>query len=55
MKGIIYFASFYFRVWNLTREIRKNKKPAKISTYTVIVPVSTLEHVDDFFVSLKLK
>ena len=34
MKGI-YFASFYFRVWDLTREIRKNKNPAKISTYTV--------------------
>ena len=34
MKGI-YFASFYFRVWDLTREIRENKKPAKISTYTV--------------------
>ena len=31
MKGI-YFASFYFRVWDLTRE---NKNPAKISTYTV--------------------
>ena len=35
MKGI-YFASFYFRVWDLTREIRENKNPAKISTYTVI-------------------
>ena len=34
MEGI-YFASFYFRVWDLTREIRKNKNPAKISTYTV--------------------
>ena len=34
MKGI-FFASFYFRVWDLTREIRENKKPAKISTYTV--------------------
>ena len=34
MKGI-YFASFYFRVWDLTREIRENKNPAKISTYTV--------------------
>ena len=34
MKGI-YFASFYFRAWNLTREIRENKNPAKISTYTV--------------------
>ena len=34
MKGI-YFASFYFRVWDLTREIRKNKNPAKISTHTV--------------------
>ena len=32
----IYFASFYFRVWDSTREIRENKKPAKISTYTVI-------------------
>ena len=31
MKGI-HFASFYFRVWDLTRE---NKNPAKISTYTV--------------------
>ena len=31
MKGI-YFASFYFRIWDLTREI---KNPAKISTYTV--------------------
>ena len=36
MKGI-YFASFYFRVWDLTREIRENKNPAKISTYTVSV------------------
>ena len=36
MKGI-YFASFYFRVWDLTREIRENKNPAKISTYTVVV------------------
>ena len=36
MKGI-YFASFYFRVWDLTREIRENKNPAKISTYTVLV------------------
>ena len=27
--------SFYFRVWDLTREIRENKNPAKISTYTV--------------------
>ena len=35
MKGI-YFASFYFRVWDLTREIRENKNPAKISTYTVL-------------------
>ena len=35
MKGI-YFASFYFRVWDLTREIRENKNPAKISTYTVV-------------------
>ena len=34
MKGI-YFASFYIRVWDLTREIRENKNPAKISTYTV--------------------
>ena len=34
MKGI-YFASFYFRVWDLTREIRENKNPAKVSTYTV--------------------
>ena len=34
MKGI-YFASFYFRVWDLTREICENKNPAKISTYTV--------------------
>ena len=34
MKGI-YFASFYFRVWDLTREIRENNNPAKISTYTV--------------------
>ena len=34
MKGI-HFASFYFRVWDLTREIRENKNPAKISTYTV--------------------
>ena len=34
MKGI-YFASFYFRVKDLTREIRENKNPAKISTYTV--------------------
>ena len=32
-----YFASFYFRVWDLTREIRENKNPAKISTYTVTV------------------
>ena len=31
----MYFASFYFRVWDLTREIRENKNPAKISTYTV--------------------
>ena len=36
MKGI-YFASFYFRVWDLTREIRENKNPAKISTYTVLL------------------
>ena len=36
MKGI-YFASFYFRDWDLTREIRENKSPAKISTYTVVV------------------
>ena len=35
MKGI-YFASFCFRVWDLTREIRENKNPAKISTYTVV-------------------
>ena len=34
MKGT-YFASFYFRVLDLTREIRENKNPAKISTYTV--------------------
>ena len=33
----IYFASFYFRVWDLTREIRENKNPAKISTYTVFL------------------
>ena len=37
MKGI-YFASFYFRVYGLTREIRENKNPAKISTYTVLDP-----------------
>ena len=35
IKGI-YFASFYFRVWDLTRKIRENKNPAKISTYTVL-------------------
>ena len=35
MKGI-YFASFYFRVWDLTRE---NKNPAKISTYTVVTNI----------------
>ena len=35
-KGI-YFAGFYFRVWDLTREICKNKNQVKISTYTVIV------------------
>ena len=29
------FREFYFRVWDLTREIRENKNPAKISTYTV--------------------
>ena len=29
------FASFYFRVCDLTREIRKNKNLTKISTYTV--------------------
>ena len=34
MKGI-HFASFYFRIWDLIREIRENKNPAKISTYTV--------------------
>ena len=34
MKGI-YFVSFYFPVWDLTREIHENKNPAKISTYTV--------------------
>ena len=43
MKGI-YFASFYFRVWDLTREIRENKNPAKISTYTVIIIVSSMFH-----------
>ena len=31
----IYFTSFYFRVWDLTREIRENKNLSKISTYTV--------------------
>ena len=31
----IYFASFYFRVFNSIREIRENKNLAKISTYTV--------------------
>ena len=35
MKGI-YFASFYFRVCDLTCKIRKNKNPMKISTYTVV-------------------
>ena len=34
MKGI-YFASLYFRVSDLIREIRENNNPAKISTYTV--------------------
>ena len=34
-EGNRYFASFYFRVWDLTPEIRENKNPAKISTYTV--------------------
>ena len=42
MKGI-YFASFYFRVWDLTREICENKNPAKISTYTVTVPGTKTE------------
>ena len=32
----IYFASFYFRVFNSIREIRENKNLAKISTYTVL-------------------
>ena len=31
----IYFASFYFRVFNSISEIRENKNLAKISTYTV--------------------
>ena len=44
MKGI-YFASFYFRVWDLTREIRENKNPAKISTYTVYQPEPEAEIV----------
>ena len=35
MKGI-YFTSFYFRAWDCTREIRENKNPAKISTYTAL-------------------
>ena len=40
MKGI-YFASFYFHVWDLTHKIRENKNPAKISTYTVAAEYST--------------
>ena len=44
MKGI-YFASFYFRVWDLTREIRENKNPAKISTYTVHYDVSLYQRI----------
>ena len=35
MKGI-YFASFYFRVCDLTCELRENKNPVEIYTYTVI-------------------
>ena len=35
MKGI-YFVSFYFRVWDLTR---KNKNPAEIFTYTVALKI----------------
>ena len=35
MKGI-YFASFYFRVCDLTCKIHANKNLAKISTYTVL-------------------
>ena len=31
----IYFASFYFRVFNSIRKIRENKNLLKISTYTV--------------------
>ena len=31
----IYFASFYFHVFNSIHEIRENKNLAKISTYTV--------------------
>ena len=42
MKGI-YFASFYFRVWDLTREIRENKKPVKIYIYTVCDPMPANE------------
>ena len=38
MRGI-YFTSFYFRVWDLTRE---NKTPAKISTYTVLWTYSSV-------------
>ena len=50
IKGI-YFASFYFRVWDLTREIRENKNPAKISTYTV----THLFPIPPLYISLDVK
>ena len=40
----IYFASFYYRVWDLTREFCENKNPTKISTYTVCKSVFPYLH-----------
>ena len=48
MKGI-YFASFYFRVWDLTREIRENKNPAKISPITSFIQWSITTFGRDIF------
>ena len=41
----VIFASFYFRDFMFTREIRENKNLAKISTYTVFFPVDLLVEV----------
>ena len=38
----VIFASFYFRDFMFTCEIRENKNLAKISTYTEYIPIENI-------------